>query len=61
MTLACGEGRRRRGRPKKRWMKEILVGTEMDQEELREVVRNQSAWRTLTLIVAKFHRINGKR
>src|SRR6218665_1031884 len=35
MMLACGEGRR--GRPRKRWMGEILVGTKMGLEELREV------------------------
>ncbi len=49
MMLACGEGRRRRGRPRKRWMEEILVGTGMGLEELREVVRNRSAWRMLTM------------
>jgi len=61
MMLACGEGRRRRGRPMKRWMEEILVGTKMDLEELREVVRNQGACRMLTKTVAKIHGIDGTR
>src|SRR6218665_2282034 len=42
MMLACGEGGGRRERPKKRGMKEIMGGTGMGLEELREVVRNRS-------------------
>ena len=52
---------RRRGRPRKRWMEEILVGTKISLEELREVVRKWSAWRMLTMAVARTHRIDGAR
>ena len=61
MMLACGEGRRRRGWPRKRWMEEILVGTKMGLEELREVVRNRSARRMLTMTFAMINRIDGTR
>src|SRR6218665_2280526 len=61
MMLACGEGRRRRGRPRKRWMEEIVVGTKMGLEELREVVRNRSARRMLTMTFAMINRIDGTR
>jgi len=40
-------------------MEEILVGMGMGLEELREVVRNQGAWRMLTMKVARIHRIEG--
>jgi len=60
MMLACGEGRRR-GRPSKRRMEEILVGTGMGLEGLREVVRNRRALWMMTTTVAKIHRINGTR
>jgi len=43
MMLACKEGKRRRGRPRIRWMEEIMAGTGMGLEELRDVMRNRSA------------------
>ena len=60
IMLAFGEGRRS-GRPKKRWMEEILVGTGVDLEELREAATNRSAWRLLTMTVAKIRQIDGTR
>src|SRR6218665_1567946 len=54
MMLTCGDGkrrrwRRRRGLPMKIWMKEMLVGTGMSLEELREASRKRSSWRMLTI------------
>src|SRR6218665_2010815 len=49
MMLACGDGRRRRGLPREIWMKEMLVGTGMSLEELREASRKRSSWRMLTV------------
>src|SRR3984885_4766589 len=40
MMLACGEGERRRGRPRKRWMEEIHEKMKMNLEELREATRD---------------------
>ena len=37
MMLACGEGRRRRGRPRRRWMDEIHEVTGIKLAELRDV------------------------
>src|SRR6218665_1717044 len=50
MVLTCGDGRRRRrGLPRKIWMKEMLVGKGMSLEELREASRKRSSWRMLTI------------
>src|SRR6218665_305770 len=50
MVLTCGDGRtRRRGLRRKIWMKEMLVGTGMSLEELREASRKRSSWRMLTI------------
>ena len=35
MMLACGDGRRRRGRPRRRWMDELHEVTGMKRAELR--------------------------
>jgi len=39
MMLACGEVRRRRGRPRRRWMDEIHEVTGMKLAELRDVMK----------------------
>ena len=61
MMLACGEGKRRRGRPRKRWMEEIHETTNMNLSELREAARDRDAWRGLAMTVARIHRIDGTR
>ena len=61
MMLACGEGKRRRGRPRKRWMEEIHETTKMNLSELRETARDRDAWRRLAMTVARIHRIDGTR
>jgi len=37
MMLACREGRRRRGRPRRRWMDDIHEVTGMKLAELRDI------------------------
>ena len=52
-TLMLGgiEGRRRRGRPRMRWLDGITDSMAMSLSELREMVMNRAAWR------AAIHRV----
>ena len=54
-TLVLGEigGRRRRGRPRMRWLDGIMDSMDMNLRELQEVVMDREAWRAVIHGVAK--------
>ena len=54
-TLMLGGigGRRRRGRPRMRWLDGITDFMEVSLSELREMVMDREAWRAVTHGVAK--------
>ena len=54
-TLMLGGigGRRRRGRPRVRWLDDITDSMDMSLSELWEMVMNREAWRAVIHVVAK--------
>ena len=47
------EGRRRRGRPRMRWLDGITELMDVSLSELQEMVMNREAWRAAIHVVAK--------
>src|SRR6218665_2420927 len=61
MMLAHGEGRRRRGRPRRKWMDEIHEVTGMKLAKLRDVTAERKHWRRMVKIVARTRRVDSTR
>jgi len=60
-TLAHGDGRRRRGRPMRKWMDEIHEVTGMKLAELRDVTTERKQWRRLVKTVTRAPRVDSTR
>jgi len=61
LMTACGEGRRRRGRPRIRWLDEIQEKTGMNLEALREATRERRNWRKYIVTVVRAPRADDTR
>jgi len=61
MMLAHGDGRRRRGRPRRKWMDDIHEVTGMELVELRDVTTERKHWRRLVKTVARAQRVDSTR
>jgi len=61
MMLACREGRRRRVRPRRRWMDEIHEVTGMKLVELRDVTKERKQWKRLAMMVTRVPRTDRTR
>ena len=59
--LAQGDGKRRRGRPRRKWMDEIHEVTGMKLAELRDVTTERKAWRRLVKTGARVQRVDSTR
>src|SRR6218665_1088206 len=58
MMLAHRDGRRRRGRPRRKWMDEIHEVTGMKLAELREVTTERKIWRKMVKTIARTRRVD---
>ena len=61
MMLEHGDGRRRRGRPRREWMDEIHEVTGMKLTELRDVTAERKHWRRMVKTVAITRRVASTR
>ena len=61
MMLAYGDGKRRRGRPRRKWMDEIHEVTGMKLAELRDVTAERKLWRRMVKTVARTRRVDSTR
>ena len=61
MMLAHGDGRRRRGRPRRKWMDLVHEVTGMKLAELRDVTTERKKWRGLVKTIARAQRVDSTR
>ena len=53
IMLGMGNGSRRRGRPRTRWMEDILKATDMTLPDAIEAARDRNGWRKRVRVVAR--------
>src|ERR1700733_12811217 len=53
--------KKKRGRPRKKWMDEIHERTEMNLAELREATMERRQWRRYIMLIARAHRAESTR
>jgi len=53
MIVAMGEGQRKRGRPRSRWLDGIEEDTGMSLQELTETTRDRTEWRRKVMMVTR--------
>ena len=53
MIVAMGDGQRKRGRPRTRWLDGIEENTSMPLQQLTEVTRNCTRWREKVMTVTR--------
>jgi len=53
MIVAMGNGQRKRGRPRTRWLDGIEEDTGMSLQELTEATRNRTGWREMVMMVTR--------
>jgi len=61
MMLAHGDGRRRRGRPRRKWIDEIHEVTGMKLAELRDVTTDRKQWRSMVKTATRTQRVDSTR
>ena len=53
IIVAVGDGQRKRGRPRARWLDGIEEETGMSLQELMEATKNRTEWREMVMMVTK--------
>src|SRR6218665_265793 len=61
MMLAFRDGRRRRGRPRRKWMDEMHEVTGMKLAELGDVTTERKIWRKMVKTIARTQRVDSTR
>jgi len=61
MMLTHGDGRRRRGRPRRKWMDEIHEVTGMKLAELRDMMTDRKQWRRMVKTAARTQQVDSTR
>ena len=53
IMMGMGEGKRNRGRPRRRWLDEVVQTTGMSLQQLKEAVRDRVGWRGVVMEVTR--------
>ena len=62
IMLGMGEGKRKRGRPKTRWLDGITSSTGISLQELKDAARDRTGWKSLIMRVTRDrYRFDGTR